>query len=90
MCDASIPATLRDTASGSALESGYFQWSAFMTEWMVSPVFAEASRISWANRLQTDGRTSRCTKDSGCTGILPAGNLTHSATLASAFLANTL
>ena len=48
------------------------------------------SRISWANRLQTDGRTSRCTKDSGCTGILPARNLTHSATLASAFLAITL
>ncbi len=43
-----MPATLFVTTSGSALESGYFQWSAFITEWIMSPVFAAASLISSA------------------------------------------
>ena len=46
--DVSMPATLFATTSGSALESGYFQWSAFITEWISRPVFAEASLISAA------------------------------------------
>jgi len=42
-----MPATLFATTEGSALESGYFQWSAFMTEWITRPAFAAASLI-WA------------------------------------------
>jgi len=46
--DVSIPATLLLTTSGSALDSGKRQWSAFITEWIFRPVFAEASLISAA------------------------------------------
>src|SRR6266850_832774 len=48
--DVSIPATLLLTTSGSALESGKFQWSMFITEWTRSPDWADALRTSsaWA------------------------------------------
>ena len=38
-CAATPPSRRRScvTTSGSALESGYFQWSAFITEWIVRP-----------------------------------------------------
>ena len=43
-----MPRTLFVTTSGSALESGERQCSAFITEWIRRPVAAEASLISAA------------------------------------------
>src|SRR5262249_4741696 len=41
--EVSMPATLLSTTVGSGLESGYFQSSAFITEWILSPVFSAAA-----------------------------------------------
>ena len=57
--DVFMPATLLRTTSGSGLDSGYRQWSEFMTEWMTRPVdsdaLAMASASAWsADRLHLD------------------------------------
>ena len=61
-----MPATLFATTSGSALESGYFQWSAFITEWMMSPVFAAASLISSASSVSAIVPISMPSKPTSC------------------------
>ena len=43
-----MPCTLRFTTAGSALDIGSRQCAEFITEWMRSPVFCDASLISAA------------------------------------------
>ena len=47
--DVFMPATLLRTTSGSGLDSGYCQWSEFMTEWMTRPVDSDALAIASAS-----------------------------------------
>jgi hypothetical protein len=56
--DVSIPATLLSTTARSSLESGEFQCSWFITEWMRRPERAEASLISSASLASATVRIS--------------------------------
>ena len=47
--DVFMPATLLRTTSGSGLDSGYRQWSEFMTEWMTRPVDCDALAMASAS-----------------------------------------